>query len=105
MNSDNNVVRGAFKDPKTKADVIDRMMSRDFSGDLADLAVDRNLKLLRIKPHVMRMKFGHSGEQFDLTIHKTRPPKSGNAQTVKIAAAKSNPVGRKRGRRRTDRAA
>lgn len=93
-----NVIRGAFKDPKTKADLIDRMMSRDFTGDLADLAVDRDLKLQRIKPHVMRLKFGHSGEEFDLTIHKTRPPRTAKSQPIKIAAAKSKGVAKKRGR-------
>ena len=64
--------RGAFRDPKTKADLLDRMMMRDFTGDIMDLAEGRNLRLVRVKPHVLRLIFLTSGEQFDLTVHKPR---------------------------------
>lgn len=95
-----NVVRGAFKDPQTKADLLDRMMRRDFTGDLADLAVDRNLRMEKIRPHRMRLHFGHSGKEYDLTVHKVRPPTEGSAKKPvrKSAAKKAATTRRGRGR-------
>lgn len=73
MAQSNPITQGAFRDPKTKEDLLDRMMRRDFSGDLADLAEGRNLQMERIRPHVIRLKFGATGKTFDLTVHKPRP--------------------------------
>lgn len=66
-----NSTTAARKDPKTKAQLLDRMMSYDFSGDIHDLAAGRDLSLERIKPNAVRLKFG-GGSSFDLTVHKPR---------------------------------
>lgn len=65
-------MRGAFKDPTTKYDLVNRMMSRDFTGDLADLAVGRKLTLSRPKQHVLQLEFGDSGRTFELVVRKPR---------------------------------
>lgn len=95
------VKRGAFKDPQSKRELMDRMNSREFTGDLADLAVDRDLKMTRIRPHVMRLKFGHSGKEYDLTVHKPRMIQETHAAVPKVrakrrAAPKKRAVGESR---------
>lgn len=72
-----NVVRthGAFKDPKTKGDFIDRMMSREFSGDLKDLAVNHDMRYERIRPNALKIHFGTSGQEYELVIRKPRGPR------------------------------
>lgn len=87
MAQSSNIIHGAFRDPKTKEDLLDRMMRRDFSGDLADLAENRNLQMERIRPHVIRLTFGASGKTFDLTVHKPRPAESGKPVRQKARAA------------------
>ncbi len=96
-----NVVRthGAFKDPKTKADFIDRMMSREFSGDLKDLAVNNDLKYKRIRPNALALQFGASQQTFELVIRKPRGPKEvvvkagrGRRATTQTVAAAQNPA-------------
>lgn len=97
-----NVVRGSFKDPKTKADLMDRMMRRDFDGDFANLAVDRKLRMEKIRPHRTRLYFDHSGNSFDVTIHKVRPPSEATAKTPKRkSAAKKAAKGTRRTRAQT----
>lgn len=96
-----NVVRisGAFKDPKTKGDFIDRMMSRDFSGDLKDLAVNGDIRYERIRPNALKIHFGSSNQDFELVIRKPRGPreltvKSGAKRTTgrtRTATASKNP--------------
>lgn len=83
-----NVVRthGAFKDPKTKGDFIDRMMSREFSGDLKDLAVNHDMRYERIRPNALKIHFGTSGQEYELVIRKPRGPRE---LSVKTGAKKS----------------
>lgn len=62
----------AYRDPKTKEDLLDRMTRIDFSGDLRDLGADHNVQLKRLKRHVLRLVFPTTGQSFDLTVHKPR---------------------------------
>lgn len=100
--------RGAFHDPKTKEDLLDRMMRRDFTGDLADLAEDRNLRMERVRPHIIRLHFGASGKTYDLTVHKPRPEggvKSTRAEVetdVEDEAPRAPPRKAKRSGRRSE---
>jgi hypothetical protein len=86
-----NVVRtrGAFKDPKTKSDFIDRMMSREFSGDLRDLAVNQDLRMERAKPNVLSLHFGTSGQDFEMVIRKPRGPRP-----IKVKAGRGKRLGK-----------
>jgi hypothetical protein len=72
-----NVIRtsGAFKDPVRKQDLLDKIMARDFSGDINDLAVNRDLRIERVHPHVIKLTFGVSGRSFELGIRKPRGPR------------------------------
>lgn len=70
---------GPRRDPRTKAELIDKMMARDFSGDLADLAVNRDLTLRRVRPNAVSLYFGESGTNFELTVRKPRGPKTKRA--------------------------
>lgn len=80
---------GARKDPTTKANLLDRMMSFDFSGDLRDLAVGRDLRMERIRANAVRLKFGNSGSSFDLTIHKPRMSTAAEATSASETVKKS----------------
>lgn len=84
-------ISGVRHDPKTKEDLLNRMMSRDFSGDISDLAVGRGLQMERIRPNAIRLKFSDSGQTFDLTIHKPRSESTvaKSAQTSTAAEAQA----------------
>lgn len=93
----------SYRDPKTKEDIINRLTSTDFSGDLRDLAKDRNMQMQRIKRHVLRLKFIDSGREFDLTIHKPRGERAPKRvpEVIKKTARKVHPLdlARRKGRR------
>jgi len=90
--------KGAFKDPTTKYDLIDRMMRRDFDGDLASLAVDRKLRYERTRPNVLKLEFGHSGQTFELVVRKPRTEEALAAFRAKRSGAVSI-KGRGRGKK------
>lgn len=60
------------KDPESKADLINKIMARDFSGNLEDLAANKDLEIVRIAPNAVRLRFGTSGKQFDLIVKMPR---------------------------------
>lgn len=76
---------GAFKDPVRKQDLLDKMMSHDFTGDIRDLAYNRDLRMERVKPNVIKLTFGTSGRSFELNVRKPRGPRP---ITVKANAGK-----------------
>lgn len=94
MTTTNNV----RKDPTTKANLLDKMMSRDFSGDLADLAVNRDLRYERIRPNVIALKFGDSGNTFEMVVRKPRTPEALAAMRAKAAGKE---IGKKASTKRT----
>lgn len=61
----------AIRDPKTKADFIDRMMSYDFDGDIRHLGAV-NATIHRVKPHVIRLRFPDTGKEFELAVRLPR---------------------------------
>lgn len=86
MQSTGNTVRvGAIKDPTTKANFLDKIMQRDFTGDLADLAVNRDLRIARVKANSITLTFGDSGQQFELTVRKPRTEEWKAAMRKKLA--------------------
>lgn len=72
-------------DPKTKADIIDRVLRRDFNGDFTQLGQDGQVILDRKKANVLALKFQNSGEIFELTVHKRR--EQAGRRPVRKAAA------------------
>jgi hypothetical protein len=74
-----------MRDPRTKEDLLNRMLSRDFNGDLTH---GGKAILQRMKGHVVRLFFPDTGKKFDLTIHKPRPEGSGRA-TKKAATTRT----------------
>ena len=88
--------KGAYKDPTTKYDLIDKMMSRDFDGDIASLAVDRKLRYERTRPNVLKLEFGHSGRTFEIVVRKPRTEEALAAFRAKRSGAVS--INKKNGR-------
>lgn len=84
-------------DPKTKARLLDRILSIDFDGDLRHLGPD--VRVDRIKPNRVKIHFGQSGVDYFLTIQRPRPDKPAAKPAAKKAAKK--PVRAKRPAART----
>jgi len=58
------------KEPKTKEQFLNRMLMSDFSGDIRDLAADRNIQIKRASANVLDLTFLASGQHFQLVIRK-----------------------------------
>ena len=59
------------RDPRTKEELLNKMLSYDFSGDVRELGEGPQIE--RVAPHVARLVFPRSGKVYDLTVHKPRP--------------------------------
>lgn len=57
--------------PKTKAELVTRILSSTFTGDLRDLSPDRRIQVFRPKPHQVVLKFADN--EFILAVHKPKP--------------------------------
>lgn len=68
------------RDPRTKEEFLDRMLSFDFDGDIRNLGVE-TATVQRLGPNALRLKFPDSDQVFDLTIHKPREFAKVKAQT------------------------
>lgn len=90
----------AYRDPRTKEDILDRMTRIDFNGDLRTLGAE-GVRLERIKRHVLRIVFA-GGAKYDLTIHKPRPEATLAKMALKRVrkARRNNIVPIRRGKRR-----
>lgn len=70
------------KDPKSKADLIDRLLSQAFTGDLRDIATDpTKVTISRPKPHIISLVI--DGAEFLLAAHKPKP------EGARVAARKA----------------
>lgn len=72
------------KEPKTKEQFLNRMLMSDFSGDIRDLAADRNITLKRTSANKLELTFQASGQKFELVVRKPRSPE----QIAKMLAKK-----------------
>lgn len=72
------------KEPKTKEQFLNRMLSIDFTGDIRDLAADRNITLKRTSANKLALTFQSSGQTFELVVRKPRSPE----QIAKMLAKK-----------------
>ena len=80
------------KEPKTKEQFLNRMLMSDFSGDIRDLAADRNITLRRASANVLDLTFNTTGQHFQLVVRKPRTPEQ-------IAAAEAKREAKGKGRR------
>lgn len=62
----------AVREPRTKRDFLDRMLSIDFSGDLRDLSPNRNIQLKREGATSLRVVFPDTDKTFVLRISMPR---------------------------------
>lgn len=60
------------RDPRTKEEFLNRLLSYDFSGDIRDLAIDRNLIIKRAGANVLDLHFPASDQHFQLVVRKPR---------------------------------
>jgi hypothetical protein len=59
------------RDPRTKEELLDRMMSFDFDGDIRHLGVEA-ASIVRVSPNTLRLSFPASGTVFELSVHRPR---------------------------------
>lgn len=86
------------RDPRTKEELLDRMLSFDFDGDIRHLGVEA-ASVVRSGPNRLLLTFPDSGTTFELTVHRPRE----FAQTKVKAEPRSFRDGRDDGLRRLER--
>lgn len=59
------------RDPRTKEELLDRMLSFDFDGDIRHLGVE-TASVVRSGPNRLLLTFPDSGVTFELTVHRPR---------------------------------
>lgn len=59
------------RDPKTKEQLLDRMLSYDFNGDIRRLGAEP-ARIERIGANALRLTFPDTDTVFDLTVHRPR---------------------------------
>lgn len=59
------------RDPRTKEELLDRMLSYDFDGDIRHLGVEP-ASIVRVGPNTLRLSFPDSGTVFELSVHRPR---------------------------------
>lgn len=59
------------RDPRTKEELLDRMLSYDFDGDIRHLGVEP-ASIVRVSPNTLRLSFPESGTVFELEVHRPR---------------------------------
>lgn len=59
------------RDPRTKEELLDRMLSFDFDGDIRHLGVE-TASVVRSGPNRLLLSFPDSGVTFELTVHRPR---------------------------------
>lgn len=59
------------RDPKTKEELLDRMLRYDFEGDIRDTGAEK-ATLKRMGPNRLQLQFPRTGKIFELSIHLPR---------------------------------
>lgn len=59
------------RDPRTKEELFDRMLSYDFDGDIRHLGVEP-ASIVRTSPNKLLLTFPDSGVTFELEVHRPR---------------------------------
>jgi hypothetical protein len=66
------------RDPRTKEELLDRMLSFDFDGDIRHLGVEQ-ASLVRIAGNKLVLRFPHSGKEYELAVHIRREGSAADA--------------------------
>lgn len=56
--------------PRTKEEVINRLLSRDFDGDLSNLGEPTQIR--RTAPHIIELSFPRLGRTYELSVRIPR---------------------------------
>lgn len=59
------------RDPRTKEELLDRMLRFDFDGDIRNVGAEP-ATIVRDKANALLLKFPHSGVVFELSVHRPR---------------------------------
>lgn len=73
------------RDPRTKEELLDRMLSFDFDGDIRNLGVEPAM-LVRTKANALNLVFPSTGTIFELVIRRPRKLEKEVASAVSVAA-------------------
>lgn len=88
--------QGRTRDPRTKQELLDRMMSFDFDGDIRHLGAEE-ARLKRVAPNKIELQFPSSDKKFELVVRIPRGEQKSFAPArepeVEVTAA---PVARQR---------
>lgn len=73
------------RDPRTKQELLDRMMSFDFDGDIRHLGAE-DAQLKRLAPNRVELRFPASDRTFELSVRIPRTEPKSFKPTVEIDA-------------------
>lgn len=76
------------RDPRTKEELLNKMLSFDFNGDIRDLGAEP-ATVQRQGPNSLLLKFPASGAVFEVSIHRPR-------EFAQVAKKASAPAGEER---------
>lgn len=69
------------RDPRTKEELLDRMLSFDFDGDIRHLGVEP-ASVVRSGPNKLLLSFPNSGTTYELEVHRPREFSKAAAQSA-----------------------
>lgn len=64
------------RDPRTKSELVNRMMSYDFTGDFRNIG-EEGVNVVRVASNKVQLHFKASGQQFELVVRKPAPTRQG----------------------------
>ena len=56
--------------PRTKEELLNRLLSRDFDGDISKLGESTHLR--RVAPHIIELSFPEIGKTYELSVRIPR---------------------------------
>lgn len=69
------------RDPRTKEEVLDRMLAYDFNGDVRDIGAE-TARLVRTAANKLLLHFPVSGRTYELTVRLPRKEQIAKARTT-----------------------
>lgn len=80
----------SVRSPRTKSELLDKILSYNFDGDLRHLAPDPSLaSIQRAAPNVLKLDFRDTDAHFELVVRKPRQEMQGKHGAAKQTAGKS----------------
>lgn len=89
----------SIRSPRTKAELLDKIMSYSFTGDLRNLAPDPSQAVIRrTRQNAIELDFHDTDSHFEIVVRKPRGPES--MQGSHAAGSQSQGGGKKKKRGR-----